>query len=231
MKKLRDSCGYPTVKRAMRYTAIRLHSRPETAALAQDVDARRTALDRANEAHDQAVDERVAATAVILYLDSIVDQNVMAIARDVAVMTANKTDSELYRPLFPVAPSTAVAPVASDSQNLFVKALIDRIESDSRYESLRGRAQTLKSAQAELEKALAHRTELMTPEARTAADLQAALESARRTYNKLGPHLALIFESKAYIETFFTKLRKPGTADEEETEEETPATEGAETGA
>jgi exonuclease VII small subunit len=215
MQKLTERHGYPKVKRALRYASIRLRSKPETVALAQEIDAERARLDKANEAYEQSVEERVAATALIGHLDSLVDEGVAAIARDVAVITANRPDDPFYKALFPVAPSTATGPVASESQNRFVKALVDRIESDSRYESLRGRTATLKQAQAEIDGALSRREELRTPELRAAADLQAALESARRAYNKLYPRLSLLFESKSYIETFFATIKKPGKTDEE----------------
>jgi signal transduction histidine kinase len=222
MQKLQNNHGYPKVKRAMRYASIRLRSKPETVALAQEIDAERSRLDKANEAYEQSVEERVAATALIGHLDSLVDEGVAAIARDVAVITANRPDDAFYKALFPVAPSTATAPVASESQNRFVKALIDRIQSDSRYESLRGRAATLKQAQSDLDAALSRREELRTPEQRTAADLQAALESARRAYNKLHPKLSLLFESKSYIETFFATVRKSDKPGGEAEDESTP---------
>jgi hypothetical protein len=187
--------------------------------LADEIDTERKRLTSANDVYEQAVEERVAATSLIVFLDSTVDGGVMDLSREVSVITHNKTDDPLYRTLFPIAPSTAMKPVASDSQNTFVKALIDRIETDSRYESLRGRVQTLKVAEAELEGALKAREDLRTPEVRAAVDLSAALDSAKRAYNKLPARLSLIFDNKAFIETFFVKNPKPGGADEEEGDE------------
>jgi len=226
VQKLKDDHGYPKVKRALRYSWIRLGSRPETASLAEEILAERNRTDQANEAYEQAVEERVAATALVTYLDTIVDDCVMAISRDVAVTTGNKTDDPYYKPLFPVAPSTATKPVASDSQNLFVKALIDRIETDPQYESLRGRAATLKAAQADLDTALADRKELLTPEIRASVDLATALDNARRTYNKLLPRLSLIFEKKAFVETFFLRRRKSKRSDDASTDTEAPEADG-----
>jgi hypothetical protein len=160
----------------------------------------------------------VAATALIGHLDSVVDERVAAIARDMAVITGGKKDDELYKALFPVAPSTATAHVASESQNRFVKAVIDRIENDSRYENLRGRAAALKQAQTDLEGALSQREELRTPEQRASSDLQAALDSARRAYNKLHPRLSLLFDNKSYVETFFVKMSKSAKPDDEDGE-------------
>jgi hypothetical protein len=219
MQKLEAVHGYPKVKRALRYTGIRLRSRPETQEMSKEVDAERAKLDSANEAYEQLFEERVALTALIDYLDSLVDGGVMAIARDVSVITGNKTDDPFYKLLFPVAPSTATAPVASDSQTLFVKALIDRIETDSRYESLRPRAAALKTAQADLERALKDREDLRTPMTRAALDLQAALENGKRMYNKLLPRLSLTFDKPSYVETFFSKLRKSKGAVDPDTEE------------
>lgn len=72
----------------------------------------------------------------------------------VSLITGNKTEDEFYKTLFPVAPSRATAPVANDSRNLVVRALIDRIESDDRYEALRPCAEELKTAQSELDRAI-----------------------------------------------------------------------------
>jgi hypothetical protein len=127
--------------------------------------------------------------------------------------------------LFPIAPWTATAAVASESQSRFVKALIDRVETDARFESLRGRVAALKQCQAALDKTLVEREALRTPELRATADLQAALESGRRAYNKLYPRLSLLFESKNFIETFFVQLQKSDKSDVETSEEQPAAAE------
>ncbi len=227
MQKLEEKHGYPKVKRALRYSSIRLRSRPETLEMSKEVDAERAKLEGANETFEQLVEESVALTALIEYLDSLVDGGVMGIAREVSVTTENKTDDPYYKSLFSVAPSTAVAPVASDSQNQFVKALIDRIETDARFESLRPRAAALKIAEADLEAALKQRNDLRLPLTRASVDLKAALESCRRTYNKLLPRLSLLFDKPAFVETFFLKLRKPKGTGRPETEEEPSEEENA----
>jgi hypothetical protein len=98
--------------------------------------------------------------------------------------------------------------------------LIDRVESDARYESLRDRVATLKQCQTELDQTLAQREALRTPELRATTDLQAALESARRAYNKLYPRLSLLFDSKSFIETFFVQLQKSDKSDAEVSEDQ-----------
>jgi len=136
---------------------------------------------------------------------------------------ANKPDDGFYRALFLVAPSVATAPMASEPQSRFVKALIDRIESDAPYESLRGRATTFKQCQTELDQTLEQREALRTPELCAAADLQAALESANRSYNKLYPRLSPLFDSKSFIDTFFAEVHKTDKADTELPEEQPAA--------
>jgi hypothetical protein len=70
--------------------------------MSKEVDAERTKLSSADEAYEQIFEERVALTALIEYLDSLVDGGVMAIVRDVSVITGNKTDDTFYKLLFPV---------------------------------------------------------------------------------------------------------------------------------
>jgi hypothetical protein len=222
MRKLNDNHGYPKVSWALRYASIRLRATPETVALGEEIDEERARLETAHDAFEQAREERVATTALIGHLDGGVDGHVAGIAREVAVITENNKEDPFYKTLFPVAPSTATTPVASDSQNRFVKTLIDRIETDDRYESLRPRAAELKASQAELEQMLETRENLRTPELRASVDLQTALDSARRAYNKLYPRLSLLFDNKSFVETFFVKSsRSSATAPEEAPEVET----------
>jgi hypothetical protein len=93
------------------------------------------------------------------------------------------------------------------------RALIDRIESDDRYESLRPRAEILKTSQTELERAIEERENLRTPELRASVDLRTALDSGRRAYNRLYPKLTLLFESKGFLETFFITNDRSAKAD------------------
>jgi len=182
--------------------------------LGQEIDSERIALEKVKEAHTQIREERVAATAVIWHQDSVVDAAVAALAREVTVITGGKPDDPFYKSLFPVAPSVASQSMAGDYQTRFVKALVDRIETDDRYQSLRTRAQTIKEAQAELDSLLAQRESLRAPELRAEIDLKTSLDSARRAYNKLYPKLCLIFESKAFIETFFIAVSKSEKAEQ-----------------
>jgi hypothetical protein len=156
----------------------------------------------------------VAATAVIWHQDSVVDAAVAALAREVIVITSGNTADPFYKSLFPIAPSKATQPVASDAQNRFVKALVDRIETDDRYQNLRTAAAIIKEAQAELDRLLVEREALRAPELRCEVDLKAALDSARRAYNKLYPKLSLLYDSKAFIETFFVAVDKTGKAEQ-----------------
>ena len=219
MRKLQDNVGHPTVRRALRYTALRLQAKPETQGLAGEIEAERTRLSGALDAYEQIREQRVGLTALIGHQDGIVDGQVADIARQVAVITGNKTDTEFYKSLFPIAPSTATAPTASDSQNRFVKALIDRIETDDRYDSLRPTAAELKTAQTELDRLLTEREDLRTPELRATVDLRTALDSARRAYNKLYPKLQLIFDNKGFIETFFISNGRSTKAEQQALEE------------
>ena len=141
------------------------------------------------------------------------------IARQVAVINGNRSDTDFYKSLFPTAPSTAVSGTANDSQNRFVNALIARIETEDRYEGLRETAAALKAAQTELDRLLTERENLRAPELRASTDLRTALDSARRAYNKLYPKLQLLFDSKGFIETFFISHGRSDKAAQQALEE------------
>ncbi len=208
MQRLNDKHGFPTVKRSLRHTSIRLRSRPETAELAGVVDAERKSIESADEVHEQAREERIAATAEIDYLDGELDLKVMNLSREVAVLTGSNTADERYKMLFPVAPSKAVKPTAGEAQHRFIKILVERLENDDRFDALRGNVEPIKTAQTYLEKAIANREELYMPEMRAATDLKVALDKARRVYNKLYPQLTLIFDNERLVDSFFLKIRK-----------------------
>lgn|GEM_PF-2245819 len=225
MQTLRKVHGYPAVRRALRFLAIRLKSRPTTATLAEEVTAARNGVEGAREAWEQASEERIAQTAEIAYLDGVVDGCVMAVAREFNVLAGGKLDDERRPLLFRKAPSEVMKDVGSDNQTQFVNSVVYALRNESSLQALKHLAHPLDEAQGRLTAAIARRADLATPEARAAAHLTTALERGRRTYNRMHAQLTLLLGDEALVESFFTAHSKTTESKEHEemVDEDVPA--------
>jgi len=206
MQRLLSKHRFTDVDRAMRYLSIRLGSRPETATLQAPINDARQALREAEEKHQQALQARVAATAEIEYLDGRLDDFVMAISRDVLVLTNGDRGDARYLKLFSTAPSVGMAPIASEGQDLYVRNILSRVREDADLEPLRRHVDELAARHAALDAAMEKRRSLSVPEGTADADRRLALDNARRVYNRTEAQLRLVIEDKALIESYFMPL-------------------------
>jgi hypothetical protein len=208
MQQLRSNHGVPVVLSALRFLFIRLKSRPQTAGLAADVDAARALLWDKDDAYAEAREQRIAASAEIAYLDTLVDEAVMNASRELLVLTGGDAQDPRYLKPFPTAPSAALKPVGGASQDRFVKGVITRFKEDPDLAPLAGHGTKIEAAQGDLDKGLAQRNDFYVKEAMALADRRIALDDARRLYNLTYPRLQLIFPNKpALVESFFKDLR------------------------
>jgi hypothetical protein len=222
MQKLSERHGVMHGIRAFRYLSIRLRSRPETQAIAAEVDAERAVMVKTEEAYAQALEERVAATAEVEYLDGCVDATVMDLAREIALMTRGRQDDPRYRKLFPSAPSALVRPIAGEAQERFVRSLVTRLREDKEYAPLTRYAEQLEQHQAALNEAIARRAERYQPETSTLTDRRVAMDHARRVYRSIYHRLQLLYPGDpALVESFFLALRTPSRGVTEEPESPT----------
>jgi hypothetical protein len=224
MESLRETRSPENIIDALRFTAIRLQSRPETKALVAGIEEVRGQLAAAAELLAQAREQRVAASAEIRYLDEVLDSTVMDLAREVAVLTRNDRKDERHRKLFPSAPSELVKPIAGEVQDRFVRSLINRLREDADYASLARYADALQVQQAALSEAVQKREALYVPEAKAEAEMAVArsraVERHRETYHRM---LLLFPSDRALVESFFARNRGRAIVRDEPAE---PATEG-----
>jgi hypothetical protein len=225
MQKPGDKHRFPAVDRALRFFVIRAKGRPETAALAPKAVKMRAKLRDKRDAYLDALDERVAQGAEITYLDSRLDRLVLVgLKRDLAVLTAeHPKGDQLEKKLFQgVAPSAGMKPVASESQEHYVAGILKRIEEDADFAPLAAHAKKLRKGQKEIDDALARRKDTRVKERMAQADLDDALDEARRLYNQLQPQLQLTFpDDPALVESYFRDLR--GRGGDGAVDEEAPA--------
>jgi hypothetical protein len=211
MQKLTEKHRFLIVDGALRFFRIRAKSRPETAAFAPKVAKLRAELREKREGYLEAFDERVAQNAVIAYLDNRLDRAVLVgLKRDLGVLTAKHPQGPaLEKKLFQgVAPSVGMKPVAGEEQENFVATIVHRIDEDADFASLAPHAKILRKGQKELDGAIELRKGLRVKERTAQADLDDALDRARRFYNQLYPQLQLLFpDDPDLVETFFRDLR------------------------
>lgn len=217
MERLRDDHRFPTVKRAVRFCALRLGSRPELGECAAVMTRCRADLRSREETWEDAVDARVASTAEVTWCDQRLDQAVSSLARDVNVLVEGRTDDPRYRRLFLVAPSDGMRPVGGDAQGRFVRNLLDTLESDDAFVNERKHAAMVRARQGALDTAVARRDALQLAEQRARRELDIAAEQARATYNQMTHRVALVYPDDAtLVDSFFWSASVAGATKEEE---------------
>jgi hypothetical protein len=209
---------FADIDRALRFLAIRLGSRPETSALANDVTQARTAARESEDKYQQALQARVAGSAEIEYLDGRLDELVMTVARDLLAATRGNRADPRYLKLFATAPSVAMSPLGGDAQDLYVRNIVTRLREDKELAPVQQHAEELSTRRAALEAATEKRRGLAVAEASTDADRRIALDNARRIYNRTEAQLQLAFGDKALVESYFVTLSARAKGEESEGE-------------
>lgn len=206
MQSLTDRHGYPPVERATRVLSIQLSARPETAPLAAEIDALRVAARAAEDAWQEAQSQRVAASATIVYLDSLLDDAIADLARDVLAAVGGDRASTTWRLLFPSAPSTAMRPTGSAAQAAFVKGVLSALASPP-LADWADRAGPIADRLAQLEAGQAARADLFVTEGQASTRRALALDELRQAYNLAYSRLRVQFpKKKALVESFFPAL-------------------------
>jgi hypothetical protein len=209
MQSLQDFHGAETIISCLRYARIQLAARAQTAAWANEIETLRQKVRTATDAHDDAADERAGATAVIEAEDKELDAAVMRIARQVKDLCDGKLDDPRYLKLFRTSASAGMAPIVDDSQTLFVRTILQVVDTDDAYAAVRpAAAQAQKNLDTLLQTAAA-RGDLYTKEGVANANLKAACDEARLAYNKLPARLELLYGNRqALIDAHFRTLAK-----------------------
>lgn len=204
MERLGEHHRFPVVKRRVRLCALRFLSRSELAGCAQEMAECRAALARAEDAYDDAVDARVASTAEIAYRDAHLGEAVASLARDVDALVDGRADDPRRRRIFLANPSAAMKPLGGDAQDRFVSNVLDVLENDDAFASLRRHAPGVRARQDALTAAFARRTALQLDEARAGRALDIAADAARKLYNQMIHRASLQYpDDAALVESFF----------------------------
>lgn len=219
MQQAQEKHGYYITDRNMRFLSIRIKSRSETQPIAEEINVHRKNMGTKHESLLQAREERLACSAEINYLDSEVDSEVMDLARHVLAKIKNDRNAPFYRKLFPSAPSEAMRPVASASQEQYVLNILDRLENDPDYQEFADHTRRLRECQTLLKQALERRNVLISAEAQANVEFRIAKDEAQRFYNHTYHRLILIFSDKrnlveSFFSDFYTKSKKKSEEDD-----------------
>jgi len=223
-----DRSSVNGINRTLRYFSIRLNPFVVAAALCAEANSQRVALTERNERWQQAVEERVAATAEITYRDEQLDTLIAALARELLVLTNGDRNHATFRKLMPTSPTLAIRSIGGDVQTRYVKTELAVLNDDPDFVSLKGFAAPIEKAQAALEQAQSRRSELGIPESRAHTDRQLAIDEARRFLGRARAQLTLLFpEDKNLVKSFFPPTSRPatGSAVDDSTSGDDPFTE------
>jgi hypothetical protein len=213
MQRLGERHRSPIVNRALRFLTIRLRSRPETQAFAEEAAQVRAQLCKKREAYIEALDERLALSAEIAYLDACLDKAVLVgLRRDLTVLTSDRPAIE--KKLFAgVSPKSGMRPIGGEAQEHYVTGIIARLEADADFAPIASHAAKLRKRLHDLNDALAKRRELRIKERLALGDLEEETEHASLYYNRMHPQLKLLFPNDLpLVESFFFDLRAPSAA-------------------
>lgn len=200
------------IHRSLRFLSIRLQPFAEAVQLQKEATSLRVRLSEKHERWQQAVEERVAATAEITYRDEQLDLLISSLAREALVLTNGDRTHPTYRKLMPTSPTLAMKSIASDTQTRYVKTVLAVLKDDADLAALEGFVPALETAQAALESAQARRAELGVPESRAHTDRQLVVDEAQRFLGLARAQLTLLFPSdKNLVKSFFPPTSRTST--------------------
>jgi hypothetical protein len=203
MEKLRDTDSSETVKRRARYLIVRLLSRPEVKEYAQGIAQKLETLKERIEDHEIATDERIGSTAEIHYYVERIGEKVSAIARDVVVLVRGDTSDARYKRIFLVSPSEAMRS-SIDDRDRFVRNILETLETDRTYASLKSHIKTLRADTEALAALYAQRDTQQLALDRARQELDIATDAVRRAHNHALHHASISFpDDRALVESFF----------------------------
>jgi hypothetical protein len=211
MQKLSPTHRTNTTLQALRFAGLRLGSRPETKPWLPALQGVRAELVQKQEAYELALEERVALTAEIGYLDQRVDERVMRLSKELLAQE-NRRDTERFLSFFPSSATEVIRPVGGSAQHRLVRGLLEGLSRDAEAggQSLQHHAAPLQEVQDALEQAEARREALYIQESRAKSERDAAQRDAQRHYNLLYPQLQLLFpDDPALVESFFRRISAP----------------------
>ncbi|MBU1222109.1 hypothetical protein KKF34_18965 [Myxococcota bacterium] len=219
MQKILTSHKFSHVTKALRYMTLRLSRVPELSSYIPEVNDLRIKLQNEWDTWQEAVENRIALTGEIEYLDKDVDRDVVTIGQTAWLHYDRKRTNPNFKKLFPVSPSVMVKEVAGQNQMRWVKTLIETIYTDDEYAFLRDLTPNLTTNMEKLQGAINQREELYRQEALARVNYTIVLDNVRNTYNSLYHQFLLAMpDEKSLVESLFYS-KNPAINTEDPTED------------
>ena len=207
MEQLKEKHGPNVHIRALGVLWLQLAANPRTSSLAPEFEAARLTVKAKEDAYEEAVMRRMAATAALEYRDGALDGSVRQLALEFLPLVGGDRGHIDYRALFTEAPSAAMKDLATPAQARYVAHLIATLKNGGPYASLAHHIALLEQGQADVDAARAARDLLYVKEASAQSDLQRACDDARRLYNGAHARLSILFpDQPRLVESFFADL-------------------------
>lgn len=211
-QKLGDNHHAPTAEAGLRLLRIRLRTRPECAAFADETAVVRADLRKKRDDWEDAVDEVRAATADVQYKDARLDGAVKvelkaAVGAMVAAMPAKQREATTKKLYGGKSPSEGMKNVGGPVQDHYVDAILTQLGTPE-FAPLGEVAAKITTLRAELSGAETTRMTRRSAEQLVRSALEDATEAARRFYNQMQARLALLLpDDPDFIESCFLDLR------------------------
>jgi hypothetical protein len=211
-QKLGDNHYPPMVEMALRFMRIRLKSRAECAALADETAAVRAELRQKRDAWDDAVDETRAATADVIYRDGKLDVAVKvelkaSFAAMIATMPAKQRDAMTAKLFGGKAPSEGMKYVGGPAQDHYVDGILGHLATPD-FAPLSAVTTKLTTLRADLGAAEQNRASRRTAEQVARSAVEDSSDTAKRFYNQMHARLELLFpDDPDFVESCFLDLR------------------------
>lgn len=190
MKELNEAHTPAKTARKLGVLSARTHAHPETRAHSPSLLALRALVLAKLEAHELAIIERMAATALLHYQDGVVGVSMQKLSRDVLQVLDGNREHDLYKAGFPIAPSVSTANVADDIQHHYVQVAIATFGAWAEAPAhIREQVAKLAADQAELVAAQAAQAAAYLKEAQAWSELQLTTAKGQDAYNHLYHHL------------------------------------------
>ncbi|PKN26358.1 MAG: hypothetical protein CVU65_05885, partial [Deltaproteobacteria bacterium HGW-Deltaproteobacteria-22] len=153
MQQLSENQGYHVISSCLRYVQLRSAGLPALAAFKDTLGGYRSQLTTDWSAYQEVLEQRIALSGEVGYLDSEVDNLVITIGQLLLLQVGRDRKDPAYRRLFPESPSSLVVELAGPRQEKNVSVLLETIRTDEAYAPLRDKAAELEAAMTALKQA------------------------------------------------------------------------------
>ncbi len=196
------------VRKALRYHAKRLKSRPATKPFAKAIQTHADTIRLAQDAVEDADFDVQAATGEIAVLDDDLGKAFRPLTLGLDQLVGGVADDPRRRRLFATTPSEALKPTVGDDQSQFVDDVLKVLTNEGDFETLKPHAAAIVAAHDALKAKVAERAGLRSTLALAESNLAKVVQAACIAHNESEPDVKKLVgaSNKKLVESFFYKF-------------------------